>query len=95
MPYENPCFHAYWLLCFKFQLSGTGIYDSPFVACFFSQLPFPFCNLALHIMNPDSRFPFIICALLVILLFQKIPEVLIIQISLQIPGIILRLHGIL
>ncbi len=73
MTYENPCFHAYWLLCFKFQLSGTGIYNSPFVACFFSQLPFPFCNLALHIVSPDRqgvmpcRFPFIIGFLRVVL----------------------------
>lgn len=52
---------------------------------------------------PDS--PFIVCALLVLfrgayagldaLLIQKIPELLIIQISFQITGIILCLHGIL
>ena len=51
------------------------------------------------------RSPFIVCALLVffrgayvgldVLLIQKIPELLIIQISFQITGIILCLHGIL
>ena len=41
------------------------------------------------------RFPFIICVLLAILLIQKIPKLLIIQIAFHIPGIILRLHSVL
>ena len=28
------CFHTCWLLCLKFQLSGTGIYNSPLLPVF-------------------------------------------------------------
>ena len=54
MSYEN--FVSCWLLCLKFQLCGTDIYESPFVASYWLYLSLHFLHIIRNDLSSRPRF---------------------------------------